>query len=898
MARKILLADDSVTAQNMGRKILADAGYDVSTVNNGSAALKRITEVKPDLIVLDVYMPGYSGLEVCMRLKSDDQTSHIPVLLTVGKLEPFKPEEARRVRADAHIVKPFEASELLTAITKLEDRVVPQSPGSRFSSSASGADRFGGSGNGRRWEGNEEADNGWKSRLGFPTKKKKEEKEESWEDVAAAGNFREFRKGKPKPVAASASKVAAPGAEPERLPDIPKDITPEELDALSALAAKLDAPAAETENVAPSAERRVGGRRRSDREAAIRNSPDQVQADQSTPVQALTPEAPTPNTAVEVPATVPDVQSPQAKNEDAQIEATKIETTKIETTKTEAKVETTTQAEVIGSAVEAATAPADEVAAETQSQAVGHTVPEISATPSAIHAAEPAHAETTGATGVSAVVTTRESASVGKTDEPAFAAATATVQHPVEEQTTKISQAEAVAVKSEINESSVFANATASEIRQSGAEQSHADVPSTPVPNPAEPFAEKFAQSAAITSVAAANTRETMEPEAPAPSDEELAQALRLLTPATVQADVSVFASPAASAGPRWVAEPVALSGEEAGISLEAEMFRTFASLPSTASGSEMVTAAMTGVAAIAAAVENRLAEAELLANAKVSPNRVADGSNGAGQSEPHSAERSATEPGPTEPGPTELGSTELGPADPGSTDPSLSDRGLVATVPETFAEAPTAPIAALPDAPSAEPGRIEQAETEEKKIEQEKIQQEKAERVELKEVGPAKAEAEQQESTANVPETVQAKELAAATFASVAGQREVEAATTSDAAPDGETAVAVAAAAEENQGSSSDAGGEESMGNIKSKSGKSNWHQIRTAPAGAAPNSDAVETAEAPKAMAVAASAEGSTLSSSSAPDASAIASIVDSVMADLRPKIVEEIAKKLAGK
>ena len=69
MARKILLADDSVTAQNMGRKILADAGYEVITVNNGSAALKKIAEHKPDLIILDVYMPGYSGLEVCQRLK-------------------------------------------------------------------------------------------------------------------------------------------------------------------------------------------------------------------------------------------------------------------------------------------------------------------------------------------------------------------------------------------------------------------------------------------------------------------------------------------------------------------------------------------------------------------------------------------------------------------------------------------------------------------------------------------------------------------------------------------------------------------------------------------------------------------------------------------------------------
>ncbi len=139
MARKILLADDSVTAQNMGRKILADAGYDVVTVNNGSAALKRIAESQPDLIILDVYMPGYSGLEVCQRLKDAGETAHIPVLLSVGKLEPFKPQEARRVRADAHIVKPFEASQLLTAIARLEDQMVPQQKGSRFATSGAHA---------------------------------------------------------------------------------------------------------------------------------------------------------------------------------------------------------------------------------------------------------------------------------------------------------------------------------------------------------------------------------------------------------------------------------------------------------------------------------------------------------------------------------------------------------------------------------------------------------------------------------------------------------------------------------------------------------------------------------------------------------------------------------------
>ncbi len=129
MARTVLLADDSVTAQNMGRRILMDAGYEVITVNNGSAALKKIHESKPDLIVLDVYMPGYGGLEVCQRLKESPETQKIPVLLTVGKMEPFKTDEAKRVKADAHIVKPFDASELLAALTKLEDRIVPTSEG-------------------------------------------------------------------------------------------------------------------------------------------------------------------------------------------------------------------------------------------------------------------------------------------------------------------------------------------------------------------------------------------------------------------------------------------------------------------------------------------------------------------------------------------------------------------------------------------------------------------------------------------------------------------------------------------------------------------------------------------------------------------------------------------------
>jgi CheY-like chemotaxis protein len=111
---KILLADDSMTAQNMARKILSDAGYDVVTVSNGAAALKKIPEINPDLLILDIYMPGYSGFEVCERVKRSSERTL--VLLSVGKLEPYKEEDALAVRADGVIVKPFEATELMTTV--------------------------------------------------------------------------------------------------------------------------------------------------------------------------------------------------------------------------------------------------------------------------------------------------------------------------------------------------------------------------------------------------------------------------------------------------------------------------------------------------------------------------------------------------------------------------------------------------------------------------------------------------------------------------------------------------------------------------------------------------------------------------------------------------------------
>jgi CheY-like chemotaxis protein len=256
----------------MGRKILADAGYDVVTVNNGSAALKKIAELKPELVILDVYMPGYSGLEVCQRLKESQDSARIPVLLTVGKLEPFKPEEAQRVRADGYIVKPFEASELLTALTKLEDKIVPRSEPSksgRFARAIASVEET--NRNSQQIVGGD--DNGWKSRIGFPhqnTEAEEKVAEEKVIDDAALYNpvNRDLRTVVETPaekvverieekaeVKIAEQKVAEKLEENLRQPElaaeatvdvaafapqgVPQDVTPEEVAAIAAAVAQI-----------------------------------------------------------------------------------------------------------------------------------------------------------------------------------------------------------------------------------------------------------------------------------------------------------------------------------------------------------------------------------------------------------------------------------------------------------------------------------------------------------------------------------------------------------------------------------------------------------------------------------------------------------------------------------
>lgn len=116
---KILLADDSPHAQRDGSRILAELGYEVATVSNGSAALKRFEEEPPDLLIADTSMPGLTGLEVCQRIKRQPQWAATPVLLALAAFELYDAEEGRQAGADAVIQKPFIPSALEKAVGEL-----------------------------------------------------------------------------------------------------------------------------------------------------------------------------------------------------------------------------------------------------------------------------------------------------------------------------------------------------------------------------------------------------------------------------------------------------------------------------------------------------------------------------------------------------------------------------------------------------------------------------------------------------------------------------------------------------------------------------------------------------------------------------------------------------------
>ena len=120
MPKKIVLVvDDEAEIISILVKRLTVAGYDVITAKDGIEGLNKASNLKPDLVILDILMPKMDGYEVCRLLKFDEKLKSIPVIMLTAKTQEADKEVGKKVKADDYVTKPFEIEDLLMRIKKL-----------------------------------------------------------------------------------------------------------------------------------------------------------------------------------------------------------------------------------------------------------------------------------------------------------------------------------------------------------------------------------------------------------------------------------------------------------------------------------------------------------------------------------------------------------------------------------------------------------------------------------------------------------------------------------------------------------------------------------------------------------------------------------------------------------
>ena len=119
MKKRILLVDDDPDILKVNRILLEREGYDVLTATDGEEALDLVKQGEVDLMVLDIMMPGVDGFEVCQRLKEDDESFQIPVLMLTAKTELADKILGYFVGAADYLSKPYDKAVLLGKIRNL-----------------------------------------------------------------------------------------------------------------------------------------------------------------------------------------------------------------------------------------------------------------------------------------------------------------------------------------------------------------------------------------------------------------------------------------------------------------------------------------------------------------------------------------------------------------------------------------------------------------------------------------------------------------------------------------------------------------------------------------------------------------------------------------------------------
>src|SRR5579885_1928246 len=119
MAKKIIAVDDDKEAREIMMFVLTRHGFEVETASNGQQLQHLLNLQLPDLIVLDVMMPGEDGYRICRSLRDDARTQHIPVIIVTAHAEDIYKRISQDLGAAQHMTKPFHPLELVEKINAL-----------------------------------------------------------------------------------------------------------------------------------------------------------------------------------------------------------------------------------------------------------------------------------------------------------------------------------------------------------------------------------------------------------------------------------------------------------------------------------------------------------------------------------------------------------------------------------------------------------------------------------------------------------------------------------------------------------------------------------------------------------------------------------------------------------
>ena len=120
--KKILIADDNENIREALTYLLEDEGYKLWLARDGAETLKRVKEVHPDILFLDIMMPEINGYDVCRAIKADPALQNTYVIMLTAKGQVAEQERGKEVGADEYIVKPFSPMEILTKIKNILDK--------------------------------------------------------------------------------------------------------------------------------------------------------------------------------------------------------------------------------------------------------------------------------------------------------------------------------------------------------------------------------------------------------------------------------------------------------------------------------------------------------------------------------------------------------------------------------------------------------------------------------------------------------------------------------------------------------------------------------------------------------------------------------------------------------